>query len=84
MRPFSDIIANQIIPKALSPGFFFFLVGDVVVVVVVVVDTADVCVRGGGGDEAGVCVCLCECMYVCIHTVRGVVCGLRNKMWKYS
>jgi len=40
MRPFSDIIANQIIPKALSLGFFFlsFLVGDVVVVV----DGADV------------------------------------------
>ena len=49
MRPFSDIIANQIIPKALSPGFFFsffsffFLVGDVVEVMVVV-HAADVCV----------------------------------------
>lgn len=33
------------------------------------------CVEGGG-DEAGVCVCLCECMYVCFHTVGGwfVVC----------
>lgn len=40
------------------------------------VDAADVCVcvdgwwRGAGG-EAGVCVCLCECMYVCIHRVGG-------------
>ncbi len=25
----------------------------------------------GGGDEAGVCVCLCECMYVCIQRVGG-------------
>lgn len=64
MRPFSDIIANQIIPKALSPGFFFFLMGDeVVVVVLVVVDVADVGVHGGGrGEEAGVCLCLCECI----------------------
>lgn len=69
MRPFSDIIANQIIPKALSLGFvcffFVFLVRDVVVVV----DGADVCVdmAGGGGDEAGVCVFLCEFIYVSIH-----------------
>lgn len=56
MRPFSDIIANQIIPKARG-----FSVGDVVVVVVVV-DAADcVCVEGEG-DEADVYVCLYECM----------------------
>lgn len=66
MRPFSDITANQIIPKALSPGFFFFLffflVGDVVVVtVVVVVDVADVCVcvwRGEVMKRVSVCVCV--------------------------
>lgn len=73
MRPFSDIIANQIIPKA--RGFS----AEDVVVVVVVVDAANcVCVyMEGEGDEAGVCMCLHECMFVCIYRAEG--CGLNTK-----
>lgn len=32
-----------------------------------------VCMEGGG-DEASVCVCLCECMFMCINSVGGLVC----------
>lgn len=53
MRPFSDIIANQIISKALSPGIF--LVGDVSVVLV---DAMDVCVCVLRGE---VCVFVNRC-----------------------
>lgn len=92
MRPFSDIIANQIIPKALSPGIF--LVGDVVVVVllVVVVDAADVCVCawcgtiwGGGGWMRwwSECLCVFVWMHVNIHPVRRWF--VKQKKWtQYS
>lgn len=34
----------------------------------------------GGGDKAGVCACLCECMYVCIHRVGG--CFMVRKIYQ--
>lgn len=75
MRPFSDIIANQIIPKA--PGFS----AEDVVVVVVVVDAADcVCVctwRGKVMKQVCICMCMHECMFVCIYRAEG--CGLNTK-----
>lgn len=79
MRPFSDIIADQIIPKALSPGFFLFfsfLMGDEVEVVVVSVeDLADVGVRVGGGRKR---VYVCICLNACVQDKEGAVCGLTN------
>ena len=62
MRPFSDITANQIIPKALSPGFFFFFFFGR---------------RRGGSDGGGggcgrcVCVCVCVCVSVCVCVYGG-------------
>lgn len=70
MRPFSDIIANQIIPKALSLGFSFF-VFFLVENVAMVVDGADVhefmsvCVCVWLGEVmklVSTCVCVKSCM----------------------
>lgn len=70
MRLFSDIIANQIIPKALSPEllFFFFFLGRRGAGNGGSGWCSNVCAWMGGGDEASVCVCVFVWMHVCVHS----------------